>query len=55
MAELSIIKQMTRQVLRGSAGDKQADEQADVEELRGNYQAEEQAGVTRLSSRISSR
>ena len=30
MAQLAIIKQMSRQVSRGSAGDYQADEQADV-------------------------
>ena len=54
MAQLSIIKQMSRQVSRGSAGDNQADEQAGVEELPGIYQAEEQAGVMRLSWRISS-
>ena len=37
---LAIIKQMSRQVSRGSAGD---------------YQADEQAGVARLSWRLSSR
>ena len=40
MAQLAIIKQMNRQVSRGSAGD---------------YQADEQAGVMRLSCRLSSR
>ena len=40
MAQLAIIKQMSRQVLRGSAVD---------------YQADEQAGVTRLSWPQSSR
>ena len=40
MAQLVIIKQMIRQVLCGSAG---------------NYQADEQAGVVRLSWRLSSR
>ena len=39
-AQLAIIKQMNRQVSRGSAGD---------------YQADEQAGVTRLSWPQSSR
>ena len=39
-AQMSIIKQMSRQGSHGSAGD---------------YQADEQAGVTRLSWRISSR
>ena len=38
--ELAIIKQMSRQVSRGSAV---------------NYQADEQAGVARLSCRLSSR
>ena len=40
MAQLAIIKQMSRQVSRGSAVD---------------YQADEQAGVAGLSSRLSSR
>ena len=40
MAQLSVIKQMIRQVSRGSAGD---------------YQADEQAGVARLSYRLSTR
>ena len=40
MAQLVIIKQMSRQVWRGSAGD---------------YQADDQAGVTWLSCRLSSR
>ena len=40
MAQLLIIKQMSRQVSRGSAVD---------------YQADEQAGVARLSWRLSSR
>ena len=34
MAQLSIIKQMNRQVSRGSGCDYQADEQAGVEQLR---------------------
>ena len=40
MAQLAIIKQMSRQVSRGSAGE---------------YQADEQAGVARLSWRVSGR
>ena len=40
MAQVAIIKQMSRQESRGSAVD---------------YQADEQAGVTRLSCRLSSR
>ena len=40
MAQLAIIKQMSRQVSCGSAGD---------------YQADEQAGVAQLSWRLSSR
>ena len=70
MAQLSIINQMSRQVSHGSAGDYQADEQASVRGSAGDYQAddrqvsrgsaghskaEEQAGVARLSWRISSR
>ena len=40
MAQLAIIKQMTSQVSRGSAGD---------------YQADDLSGVVRLSRRLSSR
>ena len=45
---MSIIKQMSRQVSRGSAGDYQADEQAGVGGSAGDYQADEQAGVKKL-------
>ena len=70
MAQLAIIKQMIRQVSRGSAVDYQADEQAGVapqvaiirhmnrqvsSSSAGDYQAEEQGGVSRLSCRLSSR
>ena len=55
MAQLAIIKQMSRQVSRGSAGDYQADKQAGVYSSAGDYQAEKHAGVTRLSWRTSSR
>ena len=44
-----IIKQMSRQVSRGSAGEYQAEEQAGVAHLAGEYQADEHAGVARLS------
>ena len=68
---LAIIKQISRQVSRGSPADYQADEQAGVTRLQlaiikqmsrqvsigsaGDYQAEEQAGVTWLSWRVSGR
>ena len=62
MAPLESIRQMSRQVSRGSAGEYQADEQAGVARLRwgvsgrcagrylgstGEYQADVQAGVAR--------
>ena len=46
VAQLAIIKQMSGQVLRGSAGDNQS---------HGDYQADERAGIVRLSWRLSSR
>ena len=46
---------MNRQVLCGSDGDYQADEQTGVRRSAGDYQADEQAGVTRLSWPQSSR
>ena len=49
MAQFSIIKQMTRQVSRGSAGYNQADEQAVSRGSVFDYQADEQAGVAQLS------
>ena len=64
MAQLVIIKQMSRQVSRGSAVNYQADEQAGVAAQLSiikhmsrqvsrssaiDYQAHEQAGVARLS------
>ena len=55
MAQLLIIKQMSRQVSLGSAVNYQADEQAGVTGSAGDYQADEQAGVTRLSWPQSSR
>ena len=55
MAQFSIIKQMNRQVSRGSAGYNQADEQAVSRGSVFDYQADEQAGVVRLSWRLSSR
>ena len=51
-AQLAIIKQMSRQVSRGSAGEYQADEQAGVAGLTGDYQTDEQAGVARVSWRL---
>ena len=48
-AQLAIIKQMSRQVSRGSAVDYQADEQAGVHGSAGHSQAEEQARVVRFS------
>ena len=55
MAQLASIRQMRRQVLRGSAGEYQADEQASVAGSAGEYQADGQAGVARLSWRESVR
>ena len=70
MAQLAIIKQMSGQESRGSAGDYQADErqvsrgsagdyQADERQVSCgstvDYQADERAGVARLSWRLSSR
>ena len=54
-AQLSIIKQMSMQLSRGSAVDYQADERAGVAGSAGDYQADERAGVAGLSWRISSR
>ena len=47
-AQLAYIKQMRRQVSCGSYGDNHADEQEGVLRLSGDYQADEQACVTRL-------
>ena len=55
MAQLAIIKQMSGQVPRGSAGDYQADERAVLWGSAGDYQADEQAGFAGLSWRLSSR
>ena len=54
-AQLSIIKKMSRQVSHGSAGDYQADEQADVARAAGDFQADEQAGDALLSCQLSNR
>ena len=51
-APLASIRQMSRQVSRGSAGECQADEQAGVAGLTGDYQTDEQAGVARVSWRL---
>ena len=54
-AQLASIRQMRRQVSRGSGADYEADEQAGVSSSAGEYQADEQAGVAGLSWRLSSR
>ena len=55
MAQLAIFRQMSRQVLRGSAGViKQMSRQVSRGSA-GEYQATEQAGVARLSWRFSGR
>ena len=70
-AQLASIRQMSRQVSRGSVGDYEADVQAGVARAQlaiikqigrqvsrgsaGDYQADEQAGVAWLSCRLSSR
>ena len=46
---------MSMQVLRGYAGNYQADEQVVSRGSAGEYQADEQAGVPRLSWRESGR
>ena len=51
-AHMETIKQMSRQVSRGSAVEYQADEQAVSRGSAGHSQAEEQAGVARCSWRI---
>ena len=70
MAQLAIVKQMSRQESRTSAGNNEAHEQTGIEaqlaiikqmsmqvssSSAGDYQAEEQAGVARLSWRLSGR
>ena len=62
MAQLAIIKQMSRQVSRGSGGDYQADEQAGVEQLRwrlsgrrtGRCRAGQLAIIRQMSRQVSS-
>ena len=54
-AQLAIIKQMSRQESRSTAGSYQADEQAGITSSAGSYQADEQAGITQLSWQLSSR
>ena len=53
--QLAYMKQMSRQVSRGSAGVYQADEQALVVGSVFDYQADEQAGIAGLSWPQSSR
>ena len=52
MAQFSIIKQMNREVSRGSADYYQADEQAVSRGSVFDYQADEEAGVAGLSWRL---
>ena len=54
-AQLASIRQMSRQVSWGSAGEYQGDEQAGVGGSAGEYQADEHAGVLRLSWQLSGR
>ena len=61
MAQLSIIKQMSMQVSRGSDGDYQADEQAGVKQLRwrlsgrraGRFRAAQLAVTKQMSRQVS--
>ena len=55
VAELSIIKQMSRHVSRGSAGDYQAHKQAGFARLSFRLSSNEQAGVAGLSCRLPSK
>ena len=55
MALLSIIRQMSRQVSNSFAGDYQAEEQAGVVRLSWRLQADEQADVEQLRWRLSGR
>ena len=48
MGQLAIVKQMSRQESRSSAGNKQADEQAGIPSSAGKYQADEQAGIKQV-------
>ena len=54
-AQLAIIKEMSRQVSCRSADYYQADEQAGVARLSCRLSTDEQAGVERLSWRLPSR
>ena len=54
-AQLESFKQRSRQVSRGSPGEDQADENQVSRGSAGEYQADEQAGVARLSWRVSGR
>ena len=51
-AQLAIIKQMSTQESRGSAGDYQQMSRQVSRGSAGDYQADEQAGVARLSCRL---
>ena len=48
-AQLAIIKQLNRQESDGSAGNSQADEQAESHSSAGNCQAAQQTGIRQLS------
>ena len=50
--QLASIRQMSRQVSHGLAGDYQEDEQADVRGSAGDFKADEPAGVAWLSCRV---
>ena len=45
MGQLAIVKQMSRQESRSSAGNYQAAEQAGITQLSWHYQADEQARI----------
>ena len=49
MSKLAIIKQLSRQETRNSAGDYQADEQARITQSAGNNHAAQLARITQLS------
>ena len=55
MAQLAIIKQMSRQVSRGSGVDHQVEEQAGVARSGCDHQADQQAGFEQLRWRLSGR
>ena len=48
-AQMAIIKQLSRQELRSTAGNCQADDREESCSSAGNCQADEQSGITQLS------